>query len=160
MSVKDENRDHRSPGTEELLRSVLERALIVTKASGAAMALSDGRGMVCLAAQGTAPDLGTRLDAEFGFSGTCVRKCRILLCDDTETDPRVDRVACQRLGARSIVAVPLLHRGKAVGLFEIFSGSTHAFDDYDIRHLTLAAKMTVEAMAEMRSARRKRRLMA
>jgi transcriptional regulator with GAF, ATPase, and Fis domain len=73
---------------------------------------------------------------------------RSLFCDDTETDPRVDQAACQRLGARSMIAVPLLDRGKAVGLLEVFSATAHAFDENDIRHLDLLAKMTVEAMAE------------
>jgi GAF domain-containing protein len=63
-------------------------------------------------------------------------------------DPRVDRAACHRLGARSIIAVPLLDHGKAVGILEVFSGTAHAFDDNDIRHLNLLAKMTVEAMAQ------------
>ena len=109
--------------------------------------------MVCVAAQGTAPDLGMRLDQQFGFSGMCVRKERILFCDDTETDPRVDRAACQRLGARSMIAVPLLDRGKAVGILEVFSSTAHAFDDNDIRHLNLLAKRTIVAMAETRPAR-------
>ena len=93
-----------------------------------------------------------RLDQKFGFSGMCVRRGRILFCDDAETDPRVDRAACQRLGARSIIAVPLLDRGKAVGILEVFSGTAHAFDDNDIRHLDLLAKMTVEATAGVRPA--------
>jgi GAF domain-containing protein len=137
---------------QNLLSRVLERALLATEATGAAIALSRGKEMVCLAAQGAAPDLGMRLDQQFGFSGMCVRKGRILFCDDTETDPRVDRAACQQLGTRSMIAVPLLDRGKAVGILEVFSGTAHAFDDNHIRHLDLLAKMTVEALAQMRSA--------
>jgi GAF domain-containing protein len=95
-----------------------------------------------------------RLDQQFGFSGMCVRKGRSLFCDDTEADPRVDRAACQRLGARSMVAVPLLDRGKAVGILEVFSSAAHPFDDNDIRHLDLLAKMTVEAMGELPSSER------
>jgi GAF domain-containing protein len=145
-------RPFRPVGVQELLSPVLKRALMATKAAtGAAIALDRGKEMVCLAAQGTAPDLGMRLDQQFGFSGMCVRKGRSLFCDDTETDPRVDRAACQRLGARSMVAVPLLDRGKAVGILQVFSGTAHAFGDNDIRQLDLLAKMTVEAMVEVPS---------
>src|SRR5437899_1475845 len=58
------------------------------------------------------------------------------------TDPRPDAPA-----AVPAIAVPLLDQGKAVGILEVFSGTAHAFDDNDIRHLHLLAKMTVEAMA-------------
>ncbi len=146
-------------GVDEPLSPLLERALFATnalfatKATGAAIALREGKEMVCVAAQGTAPDPGMRVDPEFGFSGMCVRKGRILVCDDTETDPRVDRAACLRLGVRSIIAVPLLDQGKAVGILEVFSGTAHAFDDNDIRHVDRLAKMIVEAMADVRPAR-------
>ena len=106
LTVDNDDSELRSVGVEELLSPVLKRALMATKATGAAIALNRGKGMLCLAAQGTAPDLGMRLDQQSGFSGMCVRKGRSLFCDDTETDPRVDRAACQRLGARSMVAVP------------------------------------------------------
>src|SRR5438552_6473369 len=64
-----ENEDsHLTPlGVEEWLNPLLERALSATNATGAAIALNEGKEMVCLAAQGTAPDLGTRLDPQFGF---------------------------------------------------------------------------------------------
>ena len=49
-----------APTLEELLSIMLERAMSATRATGAAIALSEGRQMVCVAAQGTAPDVGTR----------------------------------------------------------------------------------------------------
>src|SRR6266550_4425036 len=69
---------------EELLSPVLERALFATKATGVAIAWRGGKEMVCMAARGTAPDLGMRLDQRFGFSGMCLQKGRILFCDDAE----------------------------------------------------------------------------
>jgi len=42
----------------------------------------------------------------------------------------------------------------------VLSSTAHAFDDNDIRHLNLLANMTVEALAEMRPARMKRRIVA
>jgi GAF domain-containing protein len=154
LTVDNNDRDLRPLGLEELLGPVLERALVATRATGAAIALSAGKEMVCLAARGTAPDLGMRLDRRFGFSGMCVRKGQSLFCDDTETDPRVDQAACQRLGTRSMIAVPLLDSGKAVGLLEVFSGAAHAFEENDIRYLDLLAKVTVEAMTEVPSSAR------
>ena len=153
LTEENDDSDLKPLAVEELLSPVLERALFATKATGAAIAWREGKEMVCMAARGTAPELGMRLDQRFGFSGMCLQKGRILFCDDTEMDPRVDRVASQRLGARSIIAVPLLDGRKIVGIFEVFSGTAHAFDDNDIRQLNLLAKMTVEVMANLRSAR-------
>ena len=154
LTVDNHDRDLRPLGLEKLLGPVLERALVATRATGAAIALSAGKEMVCLAARGTAPDLGMRLDRRFGFSGMCVRKGQSLFCDDTETDSRVDQAACQRLGTRSMIAVPLLDSGKTVGLLEVFSGTPHAFEENDIRYLDLLAKVTVEAMTEVPSSER------
>jgi putative methionine-R-sulfoxide reductase with GAF domain len=59
-----------------------------------------------------------------------------------------------------MIAVPLLDRGKVIGILQVFSSTAHAFDDNDIRHLDMLAKMTVEAMADMRHARTKGRIVA
>ena len=145
-----------TPTLAELLSIMLERAMSATRATGAAIALSEDREMVCVVAQGTAPDVGTRLDPQFGFSGMCARKGRILLCDDAEMDPRVDLAACRQLGTRSMIAVPLLNRTKTLGILEVLSARPHAFDDNDIRQLNLVAAMTVEALAETRAAEKRR----
>ena len=158
LTLAGERSDLAPPEVEELLSPALKRALFATQATGAAIALSGHKGMVCLAAEGTAPDLGMRVDPRFGFSGMCVRKGRILCGDDAETDPRVDRAVCRRLGVRSMIAVPLLEHGKAIGILEVFSSTTHAFNDNDIRHVNMLAKMTVEAIAVVRPPRAKRRI--
>jgi hypothetical protein len=158
LTLEGERSDLAPPELEDLLNPALKRALFATQATGAAIALSGDEGMVCLAAEGTAPDLGMRVDLRFGFSGMCVRKGRILCCDDAETDPRVDLAACRRLGVRSMIAVPLLHHGKAIGILEVLSSTTHAFNDNDIRHTNMLAKMTVEAVALVRPPRTRRRV--
>lgn len=145
---------------QELLSFVLEQAMLSTNATGAAIALSDGKELVCWAAQGTAPDVGVRLNLRLGFSGLCVQKSRVLLCDDAERDPRVDRIACRQLGVRSIIAVPLLNRGKLVGVLEVLSRIAHAFDDNDIRQLGLVARMTIVGLAGVRPTPTERRAVA
>jgi GAF domain-containing protein len=55
-----------------------------------------------------------------------------------------------------MIAVPLLNRTKTLGILEVLSARPHAFDDNDIRQLNLVAAMTVEALAETRSAQKRR----
>jgi putative methionine-R-sulfoxide reductase with GAF domain len=120
---------------EAELQSIAERALTLTRATGAAIALSaeNDREMICVASAGDdAPPVRSRLQVGSGFSGECVRTGRSLRCDDAETDDRVDRAGCKSLGIRSLVAVPIRHGSKVVGLLEVFSPQPYAFNADDI----------------------------
>ncbi len=123
---------------EAALQLTAERALALTRATGAAIALSEGSGseMICMASAGSdAPPFGTRLQVGSGFSGECVRTGRSLRCDDSETDDRVDREGCKALGIRSMVAVPIRPGNKVAGLLEVFSPQPYAFNANDISAL-------------------------
>jgi hypothetical protein len=123
---------------ETELQSIAERALDLTRATGAAIALSEGNDseMICVASTGEdAPPLGSRLQIGSGFSGECVRTSRSLRCDDSETDDRVDRAGCRSLGIRSLVAVPIRQGSKVAGLLEVFSPQPYAFNAGDIAAL-------------------------
>src|SRR5438270_2617090 len=132
---------------DEVLQLVAERALTITGADGVAIALAQDNAIVCRASAGTiAPDAGMRLDPKSGFSGASLRTGRIGRCDDTETDPRVNVQACRRLGARSMVAVPLAGQQNVIGLLEAFSGGPYGFNDSDVRSLNLLAELILAAM--------------
>lgn len=119
-----------------LLNNIVEQARLATGASGAAIALVRDGEMVCRATAGaTAPDLGIKMDTRSGLSGACVSTGQIQLCDDTETDPRVDAEASRQLGARSILIIPLFENEKISGVFEIFSPRASAFSERDIHTL-------------------------
>ena len=128
--------------SESELQSIAERALALTRATGAAIALSadNDSEMICVASAGDdAPPVRSRLQVGSGFSGECVRTGRSLRCDDSETDDRVDRAGCKSLGIRSLVAVPIRQGSKVIGLLEVFSPQPYAFNADDIgslQHLT------------------------
>jgi putative methionine-R-sulfoxide reductase with GAF domain len=134
------------------LQLVAERALTFMHATGAAIALSRGDEMVCVAAAGPdAPSPGARLQVGSGFSGECIRTGKLLRCDDTETDSHADREVCRVLGIRSIIAIPI-HRDKTViGLLEVFSSNADAFSENDstiLRQLADAAVAAVNRVAQ------------
>jgi GAF domain-containing protein len=115
------------------LRLVSQRARVLTQGTGAAIALAHKGSMICRASVGAnAPAPGGRLDLTSGFSGECVRTGKVLRCDDSETDPRVDVASCRRLGIRSILAAPIKFKGGIVGLLEVFSSQPFAFDEGDV----------------------------
>jgi N-acetylmuramoyl-L-alanine amidase len=132
---------------DEVLQLVAERAVAITGADGLAIALAENNEIVLRAAAGAVrPDVGARIDRDSAFSGACFRTAQIINCDDTETDPRVNLQACRKLGARSMVALPLCGRRRVIGLLEAFSAWPFAFNDSDVRNLSLLAELVLGAL--------------
>jgi N-acetylmuramoyl-L-alanine amidase/putative methionine-R-sulfoxide reductase with GAF domain len=132
---------------DEVLQLIAERAVAITGADGMAIALAQNNEIVLRAAAGTVrPDVGARIDRDSAFSGASFRTAQVVMCDDTETDPRVNLQACRRLDARSMVAVPLCGRRRVIGLLEAFSSWPFGFNDSDVRNLTLLAELVVGAL--------------
>src|ERR1700686_377279 len=132
---------------DEVLQLVAERAVAITGADGLAIALAENNEIVLRAAAGTVrPDVGARIERDSAFSGACFRTAQIVICDDTETDDRVNIEACRKLGARSMVAVPLCGRRRVIGLLEAFSEWPFAFNESDLRNLSLLAELILGAL--------------
>jgi len=127
---------------EATLQLLADRAQYITGAAGAAIALRDGHRVLCRASSGSAaPELGSCLDLNSGLSGESVRTRTALCCADANDDPRVDRESCRRLSIRSFAVMPILRHGAAVGVFEIFSGQPHAFQERDLTALERLREM-------------------
>src|ERR1700685_4814696 len=92
------------------------------------------------------PGVGARIDRDSAFSGACFRSAQIVCADDTETDDRVNLQACRRLGARSMVAVPLCGRRRVIGVLEAFSIDPFGFNESDVRSLELLAEIILGAL--------------
>ena len=132
---------------DDVLRLVAERALAITGADGLAIALAENSEIVLRASAGTVrPDVGARIDRDSAFSGACFKTAQIFICDDTETDPRVNVDACRKLGARSMVAVPLCGRKRVIGILEAFSTWPFSFNESDVCSLSLLAELVVSAL--------------
>ncbi len=135
---------------EPAISLIAERAQALTGASGAAIALRRGDEMVCRARAGrTAPDLGVRLQSDSGISADCVRTGQVVLCHDAQDDPHVDVAVCQRLGVRSILAAPLRHFRRTLGVFEVFSSAPHAFAERDVATMQLLSSVMVAALSRL-----------
>ena len=105
-----------------------ERAVSLTGATGGALAISTNGEMVCRASTGEpAPPVQSIVDVKQGFSGECVRNARTAVCEDAESDPRLDRELCRFLGIRSILAAPIVSNFRTVGLLEVLSPAPRAF---------------------------------
>ncbi|MGH9500422.1 MAG: GAF domain-containing protein [Terriglobales bacterium] len=139
---------------EPAISVIAERAQSLTGATGAAIALRHGDEIVCRARTGrTAPDLGVRLQTDSGISADCVRTGEVVLCHDAERNPQVDLASCRRLGVRSILAAPLRHYRRTLGVFEVLSAAPHAFDHRDVATMQLLSSMMVAAISRISNLR-------
>jgi len=131
---------------------IAEKAQALTGATGAAIALRRGNEIVCRARTGrTAPDIGVRLQTDTGLSAECVRTGEVLLCNDADSNSRVDSASCRRMGVRSILVAPLRHFRRTLGVFEVLSSTPHAFDNNDVATMQFLSGMMVATISRLSS---------
>ena len=130
-----------------VMNLVAERCVGLLDAEGAVIELAEGDDMIYRAAAGSAArSLGTRVGRQSSLSGLCVDEGKLLRCDDSETDPRVDREACRRVGLRSMMVLPLLHDDHTVGVLKAMSNKVGKFTDEDAAVLGLLGDAVAAAM--------------
>ncbi|ATG88396.1 sensor domain-containing diguanylate cyclase [Methylomonas koyamae] len=126
---------------------VAQRTLALLSAEGAAIELAEDGDMVYRACAGiTAPHLGLRLKIAQSLSGLAVTGGKTLVCDDAETDARVDIAACRKIGLRSMLVVPLNHKGTIIGVLKAVSVQPHKFSEIEIGLLQLLSEQVAAAM--------------
>ena len=133
---------------EARLQSAAQNLMTLTGADGAVVALRSGEQIVCRASVGTAPPMGAPVQSNSGLAGECLRERSLVWCRDTDTDPRVNREACQKLGLRSTVLAPVLRQDKVEGMLEVFSSRPDIFDRGDVMAMTRMAEVISEMLAK------------
>src|SRR5664279_3527694 len=132
---------------DEVLQLICDRAQAITQADGIVVALAEGSVMVCRAAAGPlAVERGVRLIGESAFLQDCLESGRILRCDDSETDARVELDFARHMGARSTILIPLRGRRQQLGVLQAFSTTARAFSDHVIRCFDLFSELVLAAL--------------
>ncbi len=127
---------------------IVTRAEALTKASGAVMSMSEGDTLVYRSASGrAAPYIGHKRTRDSGLPGLCLRTGELLRCDDAERDPRVDLDECRRIGARSLIVVPLHFERHVIGVLIVVSPELYAFGPTDEQTLQLMIGLMSAAMS-------------
>lgn len=132
----------------DLMAIVAERAMHITGAAAAVVEVPEGDEMVYVAAAGAAAGTeGLRLSLHGSLSGLCVRTGETVLSADTEDDDRVDREACRKVGARSMVVVPLRDATpEGPAAVKVYWGEPNAFRVQDTHALELMAELTAASL--------------
>lgn len=130
-----------------VMQYIVEATLSLIAADGAAIELTEGDEIVYGATAGIAnAQLGLRLKTAASLSGLSVLTGETLHCDDSELDPRVDRVACRSVGLRSMIVIPLRHQGVTVGVLKAMSAQPEQFTADDGALLGLLSEVVASAM--------------
>ncbi|MET0343294.1 MAG: diguanylate cyclase [Polyangiales bacterium] len=133
--------------TQRVMDLIIEKAAQLTQ-STAVLEMREGDQMVYRAvSRAVLGAVGVRLDVRTSLSGRCVLEGRVLRSDDTEDDPRVDRVACRRVGARSMLCVPLFQDEQPVGVLKVYSDQPSYFDAQDVATVQLLAGFIAQGSA-------------
>jgi TonB family protein len=108
----------------DALNVIVERVIELTSATGAAVALGSPENLVCMASGGGAPEVGTQIPPGAGLTGECVRRRKMVHCQNAQNDPRVG----PDLNLGSAVVIPLMVNGDLRGVLEAFSVKPYAFN--------------------------------
>lgn len=132
---------------DRVMQTVTQKAQELTHCDGATIELHEGDEMVYRAVSGSlTPFLGFKLSVFNSLSGLSVQSGDLLYCKDSENDPRVDRTAAHKVGARSMVVVPLEFNNQSVGVLKVISSKANFFDEHALCILLIMAETMGAAM--------------
>jgi WD40 repeat protein len=144
LSQSDEH-----PGLE-VIRKALEQVRSAMDAAYALLAVRDAhdsRGLRWLARAGDVPAFGSRLQLDSEFTRECLQTGSIVLCEDSETDPRIRVGVARLLRMRSAISVPVHSCGSIVGIIQLFSPRPHNFNHDHICALQEITKLFAPILA-------------
>ncbi len=132
---------------DRIIFLVAQSSQALIKAEGAVVELKEDNVLVYRATSGVAEKmLGLRIPLESSLSGLCVTENRPILCRDSESDERVDREACRRVGLRSMIVVPLLYHNSPVGVLKVLSSRNNCFTMLDAKILNMLSDIISAAI--------------
>ncbi len=131
--------------------SAFEQICLSIPASGALIAVRDSAGLHCVGSLGDAPEVGSRLPADFGIALECLRTGSVVAVDFPDDAHRVLGVGLTTEGVsliRSAVALPMRTGGVIIGLISVFSRRESAIQSRDIKALSRIADFWGPVMAD------------
>lgn len=117
---------------QRAMQAIVNRVPELIGADGALIDFPDGDRLVFRAGSGIdARVIGWEYPREASLSGRALAGRSVLISSDTLLDARVEPDTCERLGARSLLCAPLVHRDEELGSLTAFAARAHAFDEGD-----------------------------
>ena len=140
----------------QAMTAMVGRVRTLTGADGCAVDFVEGDELVTRARAGLEPllPLGFRLPLNNSLAGIAVATRRTMVSEDCRNDPRVNQaIITQRQNVRSLVILPLLVHGEAIGVLKAAWAQPRGFAERDVANLqilvqTLGATIQQHRMAD------------
>jgi diguanylate cyclase (GGDEF)-like protein len=117
---------------DRAMQVIVKRVPDLIGADGALIDSPEGDRLVFRAGSGVDERvIGWEYPRAASLSGRALERRTVLISSDTALDARVETAACEKLGARSLLCAPLVHRDQELGSLTAFASRPHAFDEGD-----------------------------
>jgi signal transduction histidine kinase/DNA-binding response OmpR family regulator len=141
---------------DEVLTVAMAEARTTLDAEAASVLLYESPTHELVFAASASPEseilVGTRMPASDGIAGWALEKAQPVLVRDVQCDSRfyADIDDLTGMTTRSLLAVPLVCKGKAIGVIEAINRTGKAFDEHDLDLLTTLAGSAAIAIENAR----------
>ena len=138
------------PDIDAIMQTVVRSVHELLNIEGAAIEILEGFTFTYRAVAGH--DFANRLQhvypLEGSLSGLCLSRNEVLLCEDCETDPRVNAELCRKAQVRSMVVAPLAQARLLTGTLKFMSSRPNAFNDDHRQLVDLISEFLVRALSQ------------
>ncbi|MCW2715430.1 MAG: diguanylate cyclase [Frankiales bacterium] len=124
---------------QDIVQWLVQRSRVLFGDSEASLGMLEGDSIVYKVLIGGRRGrvVDNRTTVEGSMSGTCLLTGVTMVSDDVEVDARADLEACRRAGLRSMVLVPLRHRGENIGVLNVNAAVPDAYTAADVSTVEL-----------------------
>ncbi len=141
------------------LKLVAERVCEMTNASGAAIAIIEGKNAHYRAVFGrSTPASGKIIAVDRAMFAPCLNTGQVFRCADANAEFLLDVDECKRRGIQSLIAVPVFHDGGVAGGLELYYASPNAFTEQNVHTCQLMAGLVADALVREEEAAWKKSL--
>jgi putative methionine-R-sulfoxide reductase with GAF domain len=132
---------------DKAMAVVAERVARITGASGAAIAILEGRTVRYRAGAGApALPLGGEVPLDTAICAASLRTGQVIRSEDVNPEFLFDPELCRQRGILSLVVVPIYREDNIVGALELYFDRIHGFAEQDIHTCQLMAGLVTEAI--------------
>jgi signal transduction histidine kinase len=140
---------------DDALQVITREASVLMKAKMCSLLLLDSSGewLDLRASSGAGPDYlnKARLNAEESLVGVVVRRGKPLQVENVQTSSRYQNVElARREGLVSLISVPLMFSGQAIGAINVYKGQHYTFSNEEMRILNALAELSAIAIGKAR----------
>jgi signal transduction histidine kinase len=139
--------------TQEVLQLIADESRHLTHTDISALFLPDDDGLALAVVSSEKPVVlkpGYRMSLTHSASGTAFRTGEVQLVTDITHHPNVDTVAMNKVGAKSVLAVPLKSGTRTIGVLSVGNRTAQTLNGEEERLLTLMAPSAVIALENAR----------